>query len=178
MIVLLQVQRRMTFTEKNGKKTNMTHTNVNQINDSNMQLVQVLMESSVHAFVQNHIWSIWWSCLQTVLLYIAEMESIWCPLMYTMTASWSVLTHSFVHANKNKCKKKNQQEHLHPQSAELSGVINKWTCAPLTYCHPDRLPWSCTCPSDIWEAKKLTTALQGFYPQRFHVTLCYNQHKG
>lgn len=154
-MVLLQVQRRMTFTEKTEKKPNMTHTKVNQINDSNMQLVQVLMESSVYAFVQNHIWSIWWSCLLMVLLYIAEMESIWCPLMYTMTASWSVLTHSFVHANKNECKKKkNQQEHLHPQSVELSGVINKWTCAPLTYCHPDRLPWSCTCPSDIWEAKK------------------------
>lgn len=105
----------------------------------------------MHLF-KNHIWSIWWSCLLMVLLYI----SIWCPLMYTMTASWSVLTHSFVHPNKNECKKKkkNQQEHLHPQSAELSGVINKWTCAPLTYCHPDRLPWSCTCPSDIWEAKK------------------------
>lgn len=55
MMILLQVQRRMTFTEKNGKKTNMTHTNVNQINDSNMHLVQVLMESSVYAFVQNHI---------------------------------------------------------------------------------------------------------------------------
>lgn len=55
MIVLLQVQRRMTFTEKNGKKTNMTHTNVNQINDNNMQHVQVLMEFSVYAFVQNRI---------------------------------------------------------------------------------------------------------------------------
>lgn len=91
---------------KKRKKTNMTHTNVNQINDNNMQLVQVLMESSVYAFVQNNIWSIWWSCLLMVLLYKAEMESIWCPLMYTMTASWSVLTHSFVHANKNKRKKK------------------------------------------------------------------------
>lgn len=30
----------------------MTHTNVNQINDNNMQHVQVLMESSVYAFVQ------------------------------------------------------------------------------------------------------------------------------
>lgn len=55
MMVLLQVQRRMTFTEKTEKKPNMTHTKVNQINDSNMQLVQVLMESSVYAFVQNHI---------------------------------------------------------------------------------------------------------------------------
>lgn len=55
MMVVLQVQRRMTFTEKTEKKTNMTHTNVNQINDSNMQHVQVLMEFSVYAFVQNHI---------------------------------------------------------------------------------------------------------------------------
>lgn len=141
-IVLLQVQRRMTFTEKNGKKTNMTHTNVNQINDSNMQHVQVLMESSVYALNCSKSYLKYLVIMFTmVLLYIAEMESIWCPVMYTMTASWSVPTHSFVHANKNKCKKKkNQQEHLHPQSAELSGAINKWTCAPLTYCHPDRLP--------------------------------------
>lgn len=152
MIVLLQVQRRMTFTEITKKKLTW-HIQMS------IRLMTVICNLSkfwwnpvyMHLF---KIWSIWWSCLLMVLLYIAEMESIWCPLMYTMTASWSVLTHSFVHANKNKCKKKNYQEHLHPQSAELSGVINKWTCAPLTYCHPDRLPWSCTCPSDIWEAKK------------------------
>lgn len=109
---------------KNGKKTNMTHTNVNQINDNNMQLVQVLMESSVYAFVQNNIWSIWWSCLLMVLLYIAEMESIWCPLMYTMTASWSVLTHSFVHANKNKRKKKtNKSISIHSQLSCLVSSI-------------------------------------------------------
>lgn len=63
MIVLLQVQRRMTFTEKNGKKTNMTHTNVNQINDSNMQHVQVLMESSVYAL----------NCSKSYLKYLVIM---------------------------------------------------------------------------------------------------------
>lgn len=124
MMVVLQVQRKMTFTEKTEKKLTW-HI---QMSIRLMTIICNLSKSwwnpvYMHLF-KNHIWSIWWSCLLMVLLYI----SIWCPLMYTMTASWSVLTHLFVHPNKNECKKKkkktNKSISIHSQLSCLVSSIS------------------------------------------------------